>query len=196
MAGKKWNEDAKRAWGEKQRRRNEALKAGVDPGRSGGADPGDGGGAGDDGGDGNGVRRRDTAHEGRNLLGTTSRKIPGEKPEDKPLLDLPAIKPALPGYLIEYNELLDDLVKGVTGHKWFRRSWFIKELSPEKAKAEAELLWPLIEKLTPEFIKSHPYLAALLVILLRPFMRLRSKEKPKEEADGKSTTEKKEAPAA
>lgn len=192
MAGKKWSEDAKRKWGERCRKQYERLRAigtggnipfvAVASGgnnRGGPRDPGDG----NDVGNGS-VENND----GCNLLDENAdqpkketQHLLKETPTDQPVIDLTVIKPAVPGYLIEYNEFLDDIAQGITSKKSFRRLYYVKELTPEKAKAEAEMLWPLFERLAPKFFQNHPIAAGVLVILLRPIMRLRSKLKQLEE---------------
>lgn len=200
MAGKKWSEDAKKRWAEKQRKLHAAVKARLDAGGHGGAGDGgaDGAGAGGAGVDGQGGGGEGAS--GWDLLGATPGKAPenksGATSEELPALDLAAIKPALPGYLIEYNELLDDVVQGITSGKMFRKLWFIKALSPEKAKAEAEFLWQIFVRIVPAFVKNHPVLAGAGVIIFKPIMRLRSKEKPKEEVNAQNPAEKEKSAGA
>ncbi|MGH7738569.1 MAG: hypothetical protein ACREL1_00335 [bacterium] len=185
MAGKPWSEEAKRRWADKQRKRGEANHEGAHHVGAGGADSARG--TGNPGGDsagagGVGVRK---SLEGQ-YAGPRHAHKPVPKKEtgdDKPVIDFGVIKDSLPETLIEYNELLSDVASAVTSNKKFRRRYFLKPLTPEKAKAEAEFLGRLLELVLPSFIKDHPMLAGLFVVAVRPAMRLRSEEKPKEGKD-------------
>jgi hypothetical protein len=191
MAGKKWTEESKRAWADKCRAlRSKNKGGGVEAGVAGSGDH--------TGASSSGADDRDTGggsgaehHEG-GYAGTSRSKRPLPKKDDeRPVIDFPKIKDALPEILIEYNELLDDGVQAVTSNKTFKRQWYLKPLTLEKAKAESEFLAKLLESILPAFIQRHPVLSAIFVVVFRPLMRLRSKEKPKEEktnAEAKAET--------
>lgn len=190
MAGKPWKDDARKKWSERQRTRNEAFTKRVDPSRSGAPDLNDRDRGRAVGGDVHDRNGRDKNNDGGNLLSGTANNSKKESIAEKPLIDLPAFKAGLPGQLIDYNELWDDVIQGITSHKWFRKLYFVKELTLEKAKAKAELLWPMVERMVPKFLEKHPILCGLGVIVLDPILRIRSKEKQKgEAASGTSSKE-------
>jgi hypothetical protein len=85
------------------------------------------------------------------------------------------IKEALPYYLQEYAEFLNNIAQWATGSADARIKISYPTLPDKTAKADAALLYTLIERHAETFIEKYPFWAGLFIFIKHTFLRAKIK---------------------
>lgn len=178
MAGKPWTEEAKARWRERAKRiaQERGSSSNVS---SGDGNHGDGrSGTSASGASASGGGGHSSGREGVNVSRGTQNKDTGTR-AGKPVVDLPKIKAALPGFLFRWNRFLNFIAGIFSSPKFFKKEFYLEPLTKEQAQGDAEFIAPWAESILPRWIQEHPFLAFAGILFIQPFFDLRWRDKPK-----------------